>query len=150
MQLWLIVLTAEPHQAAFLLGIVGRSCIPPSSYSYSFLAASLSLVDGPCATKARRTHKLIPPFSCDEGRRIQLLPPCACHLTKGNKPMTRDELTAIVKQSNSDTLIAARMREVLGLPKLVVTRRHRSKHSGKRKRYAHMDECRKQKHGVRL
>lgn len=64
--------------------------------------------------------------------------------------MTRDELLTIVKQSNSDTLIAARMREVLGLPKLVVTRRHRSKHSGKRKKYRGMDECRKQRHGVKL
>lgn len=64
--------------------------------------------------------------------------------------MTRDELTAIVKQSNSDTLIAARMREVLELPKLVKRKRYRSKHTGKRKKYRGMDECRKQRHGVRL
>ena len=64
--------------------------------------------------------------------------------------MTRDELTAIVKQSNSDTLIACRLREVLGLPKLVVTRRHRSKHSGKRKKYRDMESCRKQRYGVKL
>ena len=64
--------------------------------------------------------------------------------------MTRDELVTIVKQSNSDTLIAARMREVLGLPKLVKRKRYRSKHTGKRKKYRGMDACREQKHGVRL
>lgn len=64
--------------------------------------------------------------------------------------MTRDELVTIVKQSNSDTLIACRMREVLGLPKLVKRKRYRSKHTGKRKKYAGMNECRKQRHGVKL
>lgn len=64
--------------------------------------------------------------------------------------MTRDELVTIVKQSNSDTLIACRMREVLGLPKLVKRKRYRSKHTGKRKKYANMNECRKQRHGVKL
>lgn len=64
--------------------------------------------------------------------------------------MTRDELVNIVKQSNSDTLIAARMREVLGLPKLVRRGRNRHKHRGNRKKYAGMNHCRKQKHGVRL
>ena len=64
--------------------------------------------------------------------------------------MTRDELVNIVKQSNSDTLIAARMREVLGLPKLVKRKRYRSKHTGKRKKYRGIEDCRKQRHGVRL
>lgn len=64
--------------------------------------------------------------------------------------MTRDELVNIVKQSNSDTLIACRMREVLGLPKLVRRGRNRHKHRGKRKKYRGMNECRKQKHGVKL
>lgn len=64
--------------------------------------------------------------------------------------MTRDELVNIVKQSNSDTLIAARLREVLGLPKLVKRKRYRSKHTGKRKKYRGMDDCRKQRHGVRM
>ena len=64
--------------------------------------------------------------------------------------MTRDELVNIVKQSNSDTLIAARMREVLGLPKLARRGRNRHKHRGNRKKYAGMDGCRKQKHGVRM
>ena len=64
--------------------------------------------------------------------------------------MTRDELTTIVKQSNSDTLIAARMREVLGLPKLVRRGRNRHKHRVQRKKYRGIEDCRKQKHGVRL
>ena len=64
--------------------------------------------------------------------------------------MTRDELVNIVKQSNSDTLIAARMREVLGLPKLAKRKRYRSKHTGKRKKYRGIEDCRKQRHGVRL
>ena len=64
--------------------------------------------------------------------------------------MTRDELVTIVKQSNSDTLIAARLREVLGLPKLVKRKRYRSKHTGKRKKYRGIEDCRKQKHGVRF
>ncbi len=64
--------------------------------------------------------------------------------------MTRDELVNIVKQSNSDTLIAARMREVLGLPKLVKRKRYRSKHTGKRKKYRGIEDCRKQRHGVKL
>lgn len=64
--------------------------------------------------------------------------------------MTRDELVKIVRDSNSDTLIACRMREVLGLPKLVKRKRYRSKHTGKRKKYRGIEDCRKQKHGVRL
>jgi len=64
--------------------------------------------------------------------------------------MTRDELVKIVRDSNSDTLIAARMREVLGLPKLARRGRNRHKHRGQRKKYRGMDDCRKQKHGVKL
>ena len=64
--------------------------------------------------------------------------------------MTRDELVNIVKQSNSDTLIACRLREVLGLPKLVRRKRYRSKHTGKRKKYRGIEDCRKQRHGVKL
>ena len=64
--------------------------------------------------------------------------------------MTRDELVRIVKQSTSDTLFASRMREVLGLPKLSTAKRTRHKHRGNRKKYRGMDECRKQRHGVRL
>lgn len=64
--------------------------------------------------------------------------------------MTRDELLQIVKQSNSDTLIAARMREVLGLPKLAKRGRNRHKHRGNRKKYRGIEDCRKQRHGVRL
>ena len=64
--------------------------------------------------------------------------------------MTRDELVTIVKQSNSDTLIACRMREVLGLPKLVKRGRNRHKHRGNRKKYRGIEDCRKQKYGVKL
>lgn len=64
--------------------------------------------------------------------------------------MTRDELVTIVKQSNSDTLIAARLREVLGLPKLARRGRNRHKHRGNRKKYRGIEDCRKQRHGVRL
>ena len=64
--------------------------------------------------------------------------------------MTRDELVKIVRDSKADTLIAARMREVLGLPKLARRGRSRHKHRGQRKKYRGMDACRKQKHGVRL
>lgn len=63
--------------------------------------------------------------------------------------MTRDELVNIVKQSNSDTLIACRMREVLGLPKLARRGRNRHKHRGNRKKYRGIEDCRKQRHGVR-
>ena len=71
-------------------------------------------------------------------------------MARKDTQMTHDELVKIVRDSNSDTLIAARMREVLGLPKLVVTKRTRHKHRGNSKKYRGMGECRKQKHGVRL
>jgi len=64
--------------------------------------------------------------------------------------MTRDELVKIVRDSNSDTLIAARMREVLGLPKLARRGRNRYKHRGNRKKYRGIEDCRKQRHGVKL
>lgn len=64
--------------------------------------------------------------------------------------MTRDELVKIVRDSNSDTLIACRMREVLGLPKLARRGRSRHKHRGNRKKYRGIEDCRKQKHGVRM
>lgn len=64
--------------------------------------------------------------------------------------MTRDELVKIVRDSNSDTLIACRMREVLGLPKLARRGRNRHKHRGNRKKYAGIEGCRKQRHGVKL
>lgn len=64
--------------------------------------------------------------------------------------MTRDELVKIVRNSNSDTLIAVRLREVLGLPKLARRGRNRHKHRGNRKKYRGMDGCRKQRHGVKM
>ena len=64
--------------------------------------------------------------------------------------MTRDELVKIVRDSNSDTLIACRMRECLGLPKHARRGRNLHKHRGNRKKYRGMDDCRKQRHGVKL
>lgn len=64
--------------------------------------------------------------------------------------MTRDELVKIVRDSNSDTLIACRMRECLGLPKLARRGRNRHKHRGNRKKYRGIEDCRKQRHGVKL
>ncbi len=64
--------------------------------------------------------------------------------------MTRDELVKIVRDSKADTLIACRLREVLGLPKLAKRGRLRHKHRGNRKKYRGIEDCRKQKHGVRL
>lgn len=64
--------------------------------------------------------------------------------------MTRDELVKIVRDSNADTLIACRLREVLGLPKLTRRGRSRHKHRGNRKKYRGIEDCRKQKHGVKL
>ena len=64
--------------------------------------------------------------------------------------MTRDELVKIVRDSKADTLIAARLREVLGLPKLARRGRSRHKHRGQRKKYRGIEDCRKQKHGVRF
>ena len=63
--------------------------------------------------------------------------------------MTRDELVNIVRDSKADTLIACRMREVLGLPKLARRGRNRHKHRGNRKKYRGIEDCRKQRHGVR-
>lgn len=72
-------------------------------------------------------------------------------IRNGLLTMTRDELIAIVKQSNADTLIAARMRESLGLRPL----RHRKRgqwrdKSRKARRYRGAKKLMKQKHGVRL
>ena len=63
--------------------------------------------------------------------------------------MTRDELVAIVRQSNADTLLAARMREVLGLPKLSKRRRYRDK-GAKSRKYRGARKLMKQRHGVKL
>lgn len=70
--------------------------------------------------------------------------------------MNREELRAIVRKSNSTTLVANRMRKALGLHEI-----WRNKHSGhahsrarakyvKRNRYRHAKQCMKQKHGVKL
>jgi hypothetical protein len=66
--------------------------------------------------------------------------------------MTRDELITIVKRSNADTLIAARMREALGLRPL---HNHwqgglvRDK-SAKARTYRNAKQLMKQRYGVRL
>lgn len=63
--------------------------------------------------------------------------------------MNRTELTAIVKQSNSTTLFARRMREALGLPQPSLRGHYRDKHA-KRRKYRGARKLMKQKHGVRL
>ena len=63
--------------------------------------------------------------------------------------MQRQELIAIVKQSNSTTLIAQRMREALGLPQPQPRGHTRDKHAKSRK-YRGARKLMKQKHGVRL
>lgn len=63
--------------------------------------------------------------------------------------MQRQELIAIVKQSNSTTLIANRMRDALGLPPVDAPARTRDR-DAKRRKYRGYKKCMKQKHGVRL
>lgn len=65
--------------------------------------------------------------------------------------MTRDDLIIIVKRSNADTLIAARMRAALGLRPLKRKRRGRTRdRSAKARKYRDAKKLMKQKHGVRL
>ena len=63
--------------------------------------------------------------------------------------MTRDELIAIVKQSNSTTLVAQRMRNALGLPPKTDSGRTHDRNAKARK-YRGARKCMKQRHGVRL
>ena len=63
--------------------------------------------------------------------------------------MTRDELIKLVKQSNSTTLIACKMRKALGLPPVKQRGRTRDR-SAKRRKYRGARKLMKQKHGVRL
>ena len=66
--------------------------------------------------------------------------------------MTRDELLAIVKRNNADTLMATRMREALGLRPL----RHRRQDgqvrdkSAKARKYRNAKHLMAQRYGVRL
>ena len=65
--------------------------------------------------------------------------------------MTRDELISLVKSIRSDTLIAVRMYDALGLPHaLVDSRSAHHAHSGKRKKYRGARKLMAQKYGVRL
>ena len=66
-----------------------------------------------------------------------------------HRTMNRHELIAIVKQSNSTTLIARRMREALGLPQPSARGRSRDR-SAKHRKYRGAKKLMKQKHGVRL
>ena len=63
--------------------------------------------------------------------------------------MTRDELVKIVRQSNADTLFAARLRECLGLPKLSKRGRYRDK-GAKSRKYRGARKLMKQRYGVKL
>ena len=69
--------------------------------------------------------------------------------------MNRDELRAIVRKSNSTTLVANRMRKALGLHEIWHNKRGhaharaRAKYV-KRNRYRHAKQCMQQKHGVKL
>jgi hypothetical protein len=65
--------------------------------------------------------------------------------------MTRDELITLVRQSNSTTLVAQRMREALGLPHLKSDKHGRTRdRSAKARKYRGARKCMKQRHGVRL
>lgn len=63
--------------------------------------------------------------------------------------MTRDELIETVKRCNADTLLAQRLRESLGLPRVSTRKRGRTKHNNAHK-YRGVRECMTQKHGVKL
>lgn len=63
--------------------------------------------------------------------------------------MTRDELIENVKRCNADTLLAQRLRESLGLPRVNARKRGKTKHGSSHK-YRGVRECMAQKHGVRL
>ena len=61
--------------------------------------------------------------------------------------MTRDELTETVRRNLSDTLIAYRLREALGLPRSA----HRENaREVKKRKYRGARKLMKQRHGVKL
>ena len=66
--------------------------------------------------------------------------------------MTRDELLTIVRQSNSNTLFARRMRAALGLPLHVPTASggQTRDRSAKSRKYRNAKQLMRQKFGVRL
>lgn len=63
------------------------------------------------------------------------------------RDMTRDELTETVRRNLSDTLIALRLREALGLPR---SARRANVREVKKRRYRGARKLMKQRHGVRL
>jgi hypothetical protein len=70
-------------------------------------------------------------------------------LPESSHTMTRDELIATVKRCNADTLLAQRLRESLGLPRVSTRKRHgKTKHNNAHK-YHGVRDCMQQKHGVR-
>ena len=64
--------------------------------------------------------------------------------------MTRDELLAIVERNRSDTLLALRLREALGLPKPPHKTGRTYDRSAKSRKYRDAKRLMKQRHGVRL
>lgn len=66
--------------------------------------------------------------------------------------MTRDELLDIVRRSDSNTLLAARMRQALGLPAVIAAVKNgcTRDRSAKSRRYRNAKNLMRQKHGVRL
>jgi len=63
--------------------------------------------------------------------------------------MKRDELIAIVKQSNSTTLFACRMRDALGIPQPKYDGHARDRDANRRK-YRGVRRLMKQRYGVKL
>lgn len=70
-----------------------------------------------------------------------------CFALPREQIMTRDELTETVRRNLSDTLIALRLREALGLPRSA----HRvDAREVKKRKYRGARKLMKQRHGVRL
>ena len=70
-----------------------------------------------------------------------------CFALSREQIMTRDELTETVRRNLSDTLIALRLREALGLPRSA----HRENvREVKKRKYRGARKLMKQRHGVRL
>lgn len=70
-------------------------------------------------------------------------------LPESSHNMTRDELIATVKRCNADTLLAQRLRESLGLPRVHARKRHGKTKHGNAHKYRGARKLMKQKHGVR-
>lgn len=64
--------------------------------------------------------------------------------------MTRDDLIEAVRRNQSDTLVALRMREALGLPKPKPKSGNYRDRSAKRRKYRGARKLMKQRYGVDL